>query len=242
MRVERDFRRVVRDAAPVVLVLALCPVVSLLAPGPQAPVARIAWLVGAERSLGLFFEPAVHEWAAARPWLLHAANAGYVGVHLPVMLGALTWVWLARPGAFRLARNTFVATQALLVAGYALAPTAPPRMMASLGYGGAGAGTTGLERVAMSPYAAMPSGHAAFAVIAAGILVTLARHRLTRVAALAYPPAILLETFATGNHIWLDAAAGMAAAAAGFATARAIESRAPVAESRGDRMVARRAG
>jgi PAP2 superfamily len=225
--VEPSWKRASRDAAPVAFVLALCPLVAAMAPAPAAPLARAHALVGVERSLGLFFEPAVHAWVARRPGLMRAADFAYAAVHLPVTLGVLIWVWSARPSAFRLVRNTFVAAQALIVAGYVLAPTAPPRMLPSLGYGGAaGAGSTGLDRLAMSPYAAMPSGHAAFAVIVAGIVVCHSRRRLVRLAAALYPPAVLLEIVATGNHIWLDAVAGAAAAALGFVLARGFE-RAP---------------
>jgi PAP2 superfamily len=220
----RGVRQALRDAAPVAAVLALCPLAAAFAPGPAGPLARIEALVGDERSLNLFFEPALHRWFAAHPPLMGLANFAYVGIHLPVMLGVLVWVWLKRPGAFRLARNTFVAAQALITAGYVLVPTAPPRMVAAFGYGLAPTpGVQGLERLAISPYSAMPSGHTAFALIAAGIVATLARHRLVRWAALLYPPLVLCEIYATGNHIWLDSVAGAACAGAGFAAARAIE-------------------
>jgi membrane-associated phospholipid phosphatase len=154
------------------------------------------------------------------------ADFGYATVHLPVMLGVLTWVWLARPVAFPRARNAFVVTQFLLVVGYVLVPTAPPRMVPSLGYEHAGgAGLSGLDRLAMSPYAAMPSGHAAFAVLAAGMVVVLSRRRLVRLIAALYPVAVLLEIVGTGNHIWLDAAAGASVAAVGFGLVAAIDSR-----------------
>jgi hypothetical protein len=224
---------VVRDAAPIAFVLALCPVVAATAPGPAVPLARAQRLIGLERSWGMFFEPAVHRWTAARPDIMRIADLGYATVHLPVMLGVLAWIWVARPGAFRLARRTFVLAQTLIVAGYVLAPTAPPRMVPSVGYDDAvGGGLTGLDRLAMSPYAAMPSGHAAFAVIAAGCVVALTRRPLVRLAALAYPFAVLLEIVATGNHIWLDAAAGAAAAAVAFALARAVEDDLPWVRSR----------
>jgi hypothetical protein len=237
---DRSPKRAARDAAPVAFVLALCPIVAAMAPGPAEPVARAARLVGAERSLGMFFEPAVHDWVAARPLLMHAADLAYATIHLPVMLGVLAWVWFARPAAFRLARNTFVLAQALIVAGYVLVPTAPPRLVPSLGYGSStAAGAGGLDRLAMSPYAAMPSGHAAFAVIAAAIVVCLSRRPLVRLTAALYPLAVLLEIVATGNHIWLDAAAGVGAAAVAFALVLTIDQRRRRAW-RG-RLVARRA-
>jgi hypothetical protein len=223
---ERSWTRAARDAAPIALVLALCPLVAAMAPGPAEPLAHMRTLVSVERSLDMFFEPAVNGWVAGRPWLMSVADFGYIAVHLPVTLGVLAWVWFSRPNAFPLARNTFVATQGLAVAGYVLAPTAPPRMLPSLGYDGAlGPGLSGLDKLAMSPYAAMPSAHAAFAILTAGILVSLSRRPLVRVAGALYPVAVLLEVVATGNHIWLDAAAGAAVAALGFALAFALQYR-----------------
>jgi hypothetical protein len=224
----RGRQRAVRDAAPVAVVLALCPLVAAMASGPAAPVERASDLIGVERSLGMFFEPSVHAWYAARPRLMAMADLGYATVHLPVMLGVLTWVWIARPAAFQRARNTFVVTQLLLVVGYLLVPTAPPRMVPSLGYAHASTGLTGVDRLAMSPYAAMPSGHAAFAVLAAGIVVALSRSRLVRMLAALYPVAVLLEIVGTGNHIWLDAAAGAAVAALGFGLVSARPAMVPV--------------
>ena len=182
MSTERTWARAARDAWPVALVLALCPVVAALAPGPAGPLARIRELIEDERSLGLFFEPSVHAWVAARPPLLGIAQFAYVGVHLPVMLGVLAWTWFARPRVFPLARNTFVCAQALATLGYVLFPTAPPRMVPEAGYGAAlvQTGQHGFERLAMSPYAAMPSGHAAFALIAAVIARGLSAVRMSR--------------------------------------------------------------
>src|SRR3979490_1907680 len=99
---ERSWKRAARDAAPVAFVLALCPIVAAMAPGPAEPVARAARLIGGERSLGMLFEPAGDDWVAARPLFMHAADLAYATIHLPAMLGVLAWVWYARPAAFRL--------------------------------------------------------------------------------------------------------------------------------------------
>ena len=217
-----------RDAAPVLLALALCPLVALATPGLTGPLERIRDLIGVERALHLFVEPSLNAWVAARPALLHTLDLTYVGVHLPVTLGVLVWVWIARPNAFPLARNTFVAAQVLCVVGYVVAPTAPPRMVAGLGYSAAaGPADHGLARLLQSPYAAMPSAHTAFALISAGIVFSLARSRAVRLLALLYPPAVLAEILATGNHIWLDAVAGASVAAIGFGFATWVRARRP---------------
>jgi hypothetical protein len=204
----------------VLLALALCPLAALATPGRAGPLERMRDLIDVERALGLFVEPSVHAWVAARPHVLHALELSYVGVHLPVTLGVLVWVWFARPDAFPLARNTFAATQTLSAVGYLVAPTAPPRMIGGLGYSTAlGPGDHGLGRVVQSPYAAMPSAHMAFALVTTGIVVCLAGSRAVRLLVLLYPPAVLVEIMATGNHIWLDAVGGAAVAGIGFGLA-----------------------
>jgi hypothetical protein len=212
--------RAARDAVPVLLALALCPLAALATPGLAGPLERMRDLIDGERSLGLFVEPSMHAWVAARPPLLHALEFTYVGVHLPVTLGVLVWAWMARPQAFPLARNTFVAAQTLCAISYLVAPTAPPRMVAGLGYSAApGPGDHGIGRLVQSPYAAMPSAHIAFALVSAGIVFSLARPLAVRLIALLYPLAVLMEILTTGNHIWLDAVGGAAAAGIGFGLA-----------------------
>jgi hypothetical protein len=215
--------RPAREFTPAFLALALSPAIAAMAPAPERPLARMRGLIDVERRLGLFFEPAVHAWFDARPPLMRALKVTYVAAHLPVALGVLAWTRRAHPHAFARARDTFAATQALAAVGYVLAPTAPPRMVAGLGYDdGPRPGDSSLGRSIQSPYAAMPSAHTAFSIVAAGTIWALAPNRAVRAAALAFPPAVVLEIIATGDHIWLDALGGAGVAALGFATARAI--------------------
>jgi len=217
--------RLARDMALVVAALALCPMAAALAPA-EAPLGTTRALVDAERALGLFFEPAVHAWVADRPALLTAAGLFYVWVHLPATIGALVWVRLERPHAFPVARDTFLATQAITVAGYVLVPVAPPRMLPGHGFTDTlaavyGSGAEQLAHSVQSPYAAMPSGHVAFAVVAAGAVFALVRARTLRAAAVLYVVLVVAVIVATANHLWLDAAGGVAAAALGALAVRA---------------------
>jgi PAP2 superfamily len=219
---ERRWARAARDAAPALLALGLSPIVAALAPGPERPLARMRGLIDTERRLGLFFEPGVHAWFDARPALMWTLRLTYVAAHVPGTLGVLAWTRRAHPQAFPQARDAFAATQALAVIGYLLAPTAPPRMIAGLGYDDRPRpGDHGLGRSVQSPYAAMPSAHTAFSVVAAGTVWALGRSRPVRAAALLYPPAVVVEIIATGDHVWLDAVGGLVVAGLGFASARA---------------------
>jgi hypothetical protein len=191
-------------------VFALCPLAAALAPtDPRVPLERLEALIAVERAHGLYFEPALWNWVADRPALLAVLSFAYLWGHVPATVGALVWARLERPRAFPVARDALALTQLLVVAGYLLAPTAPPR----IGFGEADTG--GLVHHLQSPYAAMPSGHVAFAVVVAGLLST--QVRALRVVAWLYPLLVTTVVIATANHLWLDAAAGAAAAAGAFA-------------------------
>ena len=221
-------RSIGRQVALVAAALALCPLAALFATrDPAVPLARARALVDAERSLGLFFEPAVHAWLQQHAWLLAAAGFFYVWVHVPALVGTLVWAWIADRARFALLRDWFLATQAVVVAGYLSVPTAPPRFLGGHGFRDTlsqlwGADGAALAHTVQSPYAAMPSGHVAFAVIvAAGLWMTTGR-RSARLLAVAYPVLVVLVVVATANHFWLDAAAGALAAGAGLCMAHAL--------------------
>jgi len=228
-----------RDVVLILAALALCPLVALMAPS-EPPLGRAYALADLERSLGLFFEPAAHAWLAARPGLLTAAGLFYVWVHLPATIGALVWAQLERPRAFPLARDAFLATQTVTVLGYVLFPVAPPRLAPDLGFTDTlsavyGTGGEALAHSVQSPYAAMPSGHMAFALIAAGTVFALVRSRLLRVGAVLYVALVFAVIVTTANHFWLDAAGGALAAAIGVLAARVIRDPGLVRRSNNDR-------
>jgi hypothetical protein len=197
-----------RDGAAIAAAFALCPVVAALAPAdPSAPLSRLDRLIAAERSLGVFREPALWAFFEHRPGLLAVAQFLYLWGHLPATVGALVWARLERPRFFRRARDTFVATQLVVVGVYLLAPTAPPRMLAEPLEPG------GWTHSVQSPYAALPSGHVAFAVVVAWILAT--QVRPLRLVAWIYPCLVAAIVVGTRNHLWVDVVAGVAAAGAG---------------------------
>jgi hypothetical protein len=211
----------IRDFTPIALALALCPLVANLGDGdPAEAVARAHRVAHAEASLGLLVEPAVAGWVAGRAWLLGAATVAYLVLHVTALLAVLSWVYLCRAHAFGRVRAVFLAAQALTVAGYLLLPTAPPRLTPGAGFADslAAVGGASLARSAallQDPYAALPSGHVVFALVAGGSVATLARAPLARLLGAAYPVAMAGVTLATANHWWLDAASALTAVAVG---------------------------
>src|SRR5438128_1570591 len=69
------------------------------------------------------------------------------------------------------------------------------------------------------PYAALPSRHVGYALIVAAALLHHGRHLLVRALGALYPPFVVFVIVATGNHFFLDAAAGALVAGLGAALA-----------------------
>jgi hypothetical protein len=203
----RTPRAAAREAGLFLAALVPCPVIALVASGDRTEaLARGRAIDHAERALGLPSEPAIHAWATGRPELLAVAWFVYLFAHLPAIGGALTWAWLERPRAYRSARNVFLTAQALTLTGYLLLPSAPPHLLPELGMARAPGGS-GVAGLLQSPWAALPSGHVVFALVAAGIVVTLVAHPVIRGVVALYPVLMLGVTVVTANHFWADATA-----------------------------------
>lgn len=216
------------QAALVGLALAFCPLAALVTTREAAiPVARARALMDFERSLGLFVELDLHLWLQRHEWLLTLAGSFYVWAHVSVLVGLLAFNWFADPARFRRLRDWLLATQVIVVAGYLVVPTAPPRLLPEAGFRDTltqlwGTDATALAHTVQSPYAAMPSGHVAFAVIVAAGLWATSRRPWIRAAALAYPLVVCFVVLTTANHFWLDAVAGALAALVGWGAAAAV--------------------
>src|SRR5262249_61315796 len=143
--------------------------------------------------------------------------------HLSVTAVVLLWLHRRRPAAFPFVRTTLLLASGLALVGYFAFPTAPPRL-AGIGIADTISNghvnlNAGLLSSFYNPYAAVPSMHVGYALVIAAAVLRHGRGRLVRVLALLYPLAVLLTIVATGNHFFLDAAAG--AAVAGAATVAA---------------------
>jgi membrane-associated phospholipid phosphatase len=160
--------------------------------------------------------------AVATSWTYWLSQFTVLGV-------ALLWVYLRRNEHFARFRNVVMLANVIGLAGYVLAPTAPPRMfpdfgfvdtlsrVASLNHG------SGVIELASNPYAAMPSLHAADALIVGVALALIVRRRWVGALWLCWPVWVWFSVMATGNHFWLDIVAGVVVAlAAGFLLERRL--------------------
>jgi membrane-associated phospholipid phosphatase len=71
---------------------------------------------------------------------------------------------------------------------------------------------SGLIELASNPYAAMPSVHAADALIIGFAMATLVKSRWAAMLWTIWPTWVWFSVMATGNHYWLDVAAGVGVA------------------------------
>ena len=157
--------------------------------------------------------------------VLHAANWTYWLSQFAVLSAVLLWVYLERTSAYLPLRNTLIVANTIGLVGYVAMPTAPPRMLAEQGFVDTLAGSealnhgSGLVELASNQYAAMPSLHAADALVVGVALALVVRRPALRVLGLLFPLWVWFSLVATANHFWLDVVAGIAIAALGAAIA-----------------------
>jgi len=185
---------------------------------------RAQWLWDAERAVHMPSEAAVQQFFLPHPLLVQVCNLYYAGLHFPVLIACLIWLFARHRGRYRYVRTTVVlfTASALLMQ---LIPVAPPRMLASDGmvdtaiqYGQSVYGKVGgFEANQLS---AMPSVHVGWALLVALVVVHVSRSRW-RWLALAYPAVTTVVVVATANHFWLDGVVAALLLALAFVVQRA---------------------
>jgi hypothetical protein len=165
------------------------------------------WVYDLQRTLHLPSEAILQDWILPHPWVARFTNAYYAVVHVPAMVCALLWLFLARRERYRPWRRVLAMTTfACLLIQYV--PVAPPRMYPQYGfvdvaalygqsvYGAIGQGIS-------DQLSAMPSVHVAWAVWV-GVVVVDAAVTPWRWLVLGHPAATVFAVTATSNHWWLD--------------------------------------
>lgn len=137
----------------------------------------------------------------------------YIAAHVTVTIGVLVWLATYRPQHLPFMRNLLIFSTAIALVAFYVFPTAPPRMLWNYGFvdplqlhhlvdfGGAQP-----DSYTYNPYAAMPSLHVGYALIAGWSVFVAVRHRIVRSIAMVYPLAMAAAVVITGNHWLLDVA------------------------------------
>ncbi len=106
-----------------------------IADGRQAvALANGVHVIHLERSLGAFFEPGFQQAFISHQWVIEIANWMYFNSHFVITISFLAWLYLFRNENFNFVRNMFLVAMGLALVGYALFPTAPPRMFPGAGF------------------------------------------------------------------------------------------------------------
>jgi membrane-associated phospholipid phosphatase len=187
-------------------------------------------IVDLERSVHLFIEQDVQQWAIQNSVFIHVANWMYVNSHFLVTTTFLIWLYVARNHAYYFVRNMFMVAMVFALIGYVAFPTAPPRFLPEWGFQDTVAdffGNTASQTASVlyNPYAAMPSMHVAFALMIAVPAFQLVRHRWLKALWLFYPLLVTFVVISTGNHFWFDGAVGAAVAGCSAVIAKAAFAR-----------------
>jgi membrane-associated phospholipid phosphatase len=172
-------------------------------------------VIGIEQHVHGLFELTLQRLVDGSQILATAVSWTYWNSEFTVLGLALLWVYLRRNEAFTRFRNTILLANVIGLVGYVLLPTAPPRMFPDFGFNdtlsnfGELNHGSGLVEFAANPYAAMPSLHAADALIVGLVLASVCRSRVAKVLWLLWPAWVWFSVMATGNHFWLDVLGGV---------------------------------
>lgn len=183
--------------------------------GTTAAFANGEWIIDFQRSLGSMFELTLQRAVESSGFLIQATSLTYWLSQFAVVGLALAYVYFRSHERFFAFRNTLIFGNLIGLVGYVLLPTAPPRMFPGAGFTDTLATHSTVNHsstfvaISSNPYAAMPSLHALDALIVSVVMATIVRRRWAKVLWLAWAPWVWFAVMATGNHFWLDVAAGI---------------------------------
>ncbi len=160
------------------------------------------------------FELTVERIADSSSTLLTATAWTYWNSEFTVIGLTLLWVYLRRHDGFRRFRNTILLANVVGLIGFWLMPTAPPWMFPNMGFVDGVNHSSAMLQTLGNSYAAMPSLHAADALIVGFFLVSTCRSLWAKALWALWPVWVWFCVIATANHYVLDVLAGIVLAVA----------------------------
>ena len=172
-------------------------------------------VINIEERVGDLFEVTLANLISGSHFLTFVVSWTYWNSEFTVVGLTLLFVYVRRYMFFHRFRNWILLANTIGLVGYVALPTAPPRMFPTFGFpdtlaefGGLNHGS-GLIQLASNPYAAMPSLHAADALIVGLSMFFVCRRWWSKTIWLLWPAWVWFSVMATGNHFWLDVLAGI---------------------------------
>lgn len=173
-----------------------------------------ARLLDVESSVGADVE-AILQSAIEWPKVFMAANTYYL-LHFPLTFAVMAAAfWRQRSSVYSVLRNSLIGSTIVALLVHLAVPMAPPRMLPGFIDAGAAFGPdpyalAGSESA--NQFAAMPSLHVAWAVLAGYTVWRLSHRRLVRGLGLLHPLITSFVVIVTGHHFVTDVAIGAALA------------------------------
>jgi membrane-associated phospholipid phosphatase len=158
------------------------------------------------------YEVALERVVDSSSWLLTATAWTYWNSEFTVIGLSLLWVYLRRHDSFIRFRNTILLANLIGLFGFWLMPTAPPWMFPGKGFIDGVNHSSALLQSLGNSYAAMPSLHAADALIVGFFLVSTSRTIWAKALWAIWPLWVWFCVIATANHYLLDVVAGISVA------------------------------
>ncbi len=186
--------------------------------GTQEAFANGESIIDIQRSLHSMIELPLQHLVERSSVLIQATSYTYWLSQFAVVGFALLYVYFRAHERFSRFRNTLIIANLIGLVGYITFPTAPPRMFPQAGFTDTLAQHAALThnssvvQFSANPYAAMPSLHSCDALIVGVVMALVVRSRWAKALWLAWPVWVWFSVMATGNHFWLDIAAGVAVA------------------------------
>ena len=158
------------------------------------------------------FELSVQRLADSSHFLLTATAWTYWNSEFTLIGLSLLWVYIRRHERFARFRNAILLANLIGLIGFAFMPTAPPWMIKGEGFVGGVNHSSELVHALGNQYAAMPSLHAADALIVGYCMAVSCRSIWAKALWTVWPLWVWFCVIATANHYVLDVLAGIAVA------------------------------
>jgi hypothetical protein len=192
---------------------------------PGAAVGNAHDVLRVERALGLDWERGAQALVLDHGTLVRWFNAVYVWAFWPFVALALIVLYRRDRGRYRVLRNAMFASGAAGLAVFAVFPVAPPRFLD--GFTDTVALVSGQDHLAhpsafSNEYAAIPSFHVGWTVLAAVCLLPVLRWTVVRAFVVVHGVVMAVTVVVTANHYVVDGAIGVAVSLAGLAVAARV--------------------
>ena len=178
-----------------------------------------------QRFTSHFLEQTTQRVADSSHLLITAAAWTYWNSEFTVIGLSLLWIYFRRHELFVRFRNTVLLTNIIGLIGYLVVPTAPPWMFPAYGFVDGVNHQGQLVGALANPYAAMPSLHAADALIVGIFLFRASRRWWSKAVWALWPAWVWFCVLATANHFWLDVVAGIVVALLSLAIVSTVSKR-----------------